>query len=77
MLFSLDNDVLAALCIMNKDKLELKIDNVFFLSSKTILQIKPTKYNVVLAVRVSHFILFYLKEFKTNIISNSHHCHDQ
>ena len=52
-IFSLDNDVLAALCIMNKDKLELKIDNVFFLSSQTILKINPTIYNVVLAVRVT------------------------
>lgn len=48
---SLNSDVLAALCIMGQDRLELKIDNVFFLSSQTILRTNQAKYNIVFAVR--------------------------
>ncbi len=49
----MNNDVLAGLCTSNKEKLELKIDSVFFLCSKTILNINQVTYNVVFAVKVN------------------------
>jgi hypothetical protein len=48
----LSSDVLAGLCVANKEKLELKIDNVVFLCSQTILRINQVTYNVVFALRV-------------------------
>merc|ERR1719468_384677 len=51
LLCGLNNDVLAALCIMGNNRLELKIDNVFFLSSHTILKANQAVYNIVFAVR--------------------------
>ena len=51
--FRLDHDILAALCVSNlREKLELKIDNVFFLCSQSILKINQVTYNVVFAVKV-------------------------
>ena len=61
----LNNDVLAALCIMGNNRLELKIDNVFFLSSHTILKANQAVYNIVFAVRVIYLnlLIFLFKVF--------------
>ena len=53
-LSGLDHDVIASLCVpfVNLDKLEIKIDNVYFLGSQNVLRIEQTIYNVVFAVSV-------------------------
>ena len=72
-LCGLNNDVLAALCLMSKDKenkLELKIDNVLFLSSQTILRPNQADYNVVFAVNVNGvwWVSCWDKFFKSSIL---------
>lgn len=52
----LGDDVLAGLCVSNKEKLELKIENVFFLGSQSILRTDKSRLNVVFALRVSSFL---------------------
>ncbi len=51
---SLGGDVLAGLCVANKEKLELRIDNVVFLCSQSILNINKGTFNIVFALKV-HF----------------------
>ncbi|CAF0863859.1 unnamed protein product [Brachionus calyciflorus] len=51
LLCGLNNDVLASLCQSNNEQLELKIDNVFFLGSKSILKINQVTFNIVFALK--------------------------
>ena len=52
---SLSSDVLASLCVANKNKLELKIDNVVLLCAQSVLKINKVIYNVVFALKVNIF----------------------
>ena len=72
--------MLAALCLMSKDKenkLELKIDNVLFLSSQTILRPNQADYNVVFAVKVIVLLRFLIWDMFLTLVDFylSRRCH--
>ena len=71
--FRLDHDVLAGLCVSNmREKLELKIDNVFFLCSQSILKINQVTYNVVFAVKVKQMFSYLTMSNNVNYFLQLH-----